>query len=79
MMSETNFNNIMKDLRELKRVTDTRPKMIKVNEKWLNSMLKEGFIERDIKTALADSFYGIPLKVDNTIQTYEFVKENYIK
>ena len=79
MMSETNFLNIMNDIRELKRVTDTRPKMIKVNQKWLNSMLDEGFIERSIETARADSFYGIPLKVDNTIPTYELVKESYIK
>jgi hypothetical protein len=57
------------------------PKFVRINESYLNKMLNDGMIERmtvdsdrnttiDIQGIIP--FHGIPVIIDNSIETYQF-------
>jgi hypothetical protein len=58
------------------------PKFVRINESYLNQMLKYGIIKQmrvdsgsyiEVSIENVISFHGIPVVIDNSIEDYEFV------
>lgn len=60
-------------VRSLREIEYNKPIRVKVNELWLNEQLGDVIMIEDQKTKGINSFYGLPLEIDNRIQTFEFV------
>lgn len=60
-------------VRSLRKIEYNKPIRVKVNESWLNKQLSDVIMIDDPKTKGISSFYGLPLEIDNSIQTFEFV------
>ncbi|WP_257064319.1 hypothetical protein [Priestia megaterium] len=52
-------------------IARSRPVGIKVNEKWLEKQIESNAIL--MEESKQNSFVGLPVRIDNTIQTYEFI------
>ncbi|MEK4754777.1 hypothetical protein MKX72_19950 [Priestia sp. FSL R5-0597] len=69
-MNKQELTDIVKNLRQIQ---SNKPIRVKVNESWLNEQLSDVIMIDDPKTKGTSSFYGLPLEIDNGIQTFEFV------
>lgn len=68
-----NKQELMDIVRNLRGIHSNKPIRVKVNESWLNKQLSDVIMIDDPKTKGISSFYGLPLEIDNGIQTFEFV------
>ncbi|AUO14813.1 hypothetical protein [Priestia megaterium] len=60
-------------VRNLRKIHSNKPIRVKVNESWLNEQLGDVIMIEDPKIKGINSFYGLPLEIDNRIQMFEFV------
>jgi hypothetical protein len=63
---------IMNDIEVKYRKTMTQPTKVKVNENWLQKQLDDELIVKTEGKPM-NSFVGIPIKIDNSIDTFELV------
>jgi hypothetical protein len=68
-----NFTEIAKMLNEVYEETKRLPVAIKINEYWLERMMQQSFILRQEGVNPLTNLTGLPVQIDNSINTYEFV------
>ena len=71
-----NFTEITKMMNKVYEETKHLPVAIKINEKWLEKMMQQSFVLRQEGVNPLSSLTGLPVKIDNSINTYEFVYRN---
>lgn len=68
-----NFTEFSKVINEAYEKTKGLPIAIKVNEQWLEKQLQSSFILRGEDENPLHSLTGLPVRIDNTIENFEFV------
>jgi hypothetical protein len=70
------LEKILSNLNKVYELSQTVPIRIKVNEEWLQKQLEEGLIKQT-KAKSIGYLYGIPVEVDNNIESFEFVYNDF--
>jgi hypothetical protein len=70
-----NFTEITKLMHEMYTKTKQLPVAIKVNEQWYERQMQQQFILRKPNENPLETFTGLKVQFDNTIDTFEFVYE----
>lgn len=68
-----NFTEISKAMNEAYEKTKVLPIAIKVNEYWLEKQMQSSFILKKEGENPLHGLTGLPVQIDNTINTFEFV------
>jgi hypothetical protein len=72
-VSVLNFSQIAKEMNEVYTKVGKMPIGIKVNPYWFEKQLQQTFILRKSNENPLETFTGLPVHEDNSIDTYEFV------